>query len=139
MVNRERTAPKEIIPQRSRVIAELPLRESQTELLRELVAHLRQNRTLLREEWAARITEAQLLAAMTKEEIFPEATSVYDNYVEALATGTFGALQSPTPATFRTHHSSRRRNPRSRGHRAAAARRTGAIAVRQVSERFRRC
>ena len=29
-----------------------------TELLRELVAHLRQNRTQLREEWANRITEA---------------------------------------------------------------------------------
>ena len=65
-----------------------------TELLQELVAHLRQNRTQLREEWANRITEAQLLTAMTKEEIFTEATSVYDNYVETLATGTFEALQS---------------------------------------------
>ena len=65
-----------------------------TELLQELVAHLRQNRTYLREEWANRITEAQLLTAMTKEELFAEATSVYDNYVETLATGTFEALQS---------------------------------------------
>ena len=56
-----------------------------TELLQELVSHLRQNRTQLREEWANRITEAQLLTAMTKEELFAEATSVYDNYVEALA------------------------------------------------------
>src|ERR1700687_4000007 len=63
-------------------------------LLRELVAHLRENRTQLREEWARRITEAQLLTAMTKEEIFAEATSVYDNYVEALETGTFEALQA---------------------------------------------
>lgn len=63
-------------------------------LLRELVAHLRQNRTQLREEWARRITEAKLLTAMTKEEIFAEATSVYDNYVEALETGTFEALQA---------------------------------------------
>src|SRR3954464_3880177 len=63
-------------------------------LLRELVAHLRQNRTQLREEWARRITDAQLLTAMTKEEIFSEATSVYDNYVEALETGTFEALQA---------------------------------------------
>ena len=53
-------------------------------LLRELVAHLRQNRTVLREEWARRITEAQLLTALTPEEIFSEATSVYDNYVEVL-------------------------------------------------------
>ena len=63
-------------------------------LLRELVAHLRDNRTQLREEWARRITEAQLLTAMTKDEIFAEATSVYDNYVEALETGTFEALQA---------------------------------------------
>src|SRR5882757_9879859 len=63
-------------------------------LLRELVAHLRQNRTQLREEWVSRISEAQLLTAMTKEEIFAEATSVYDSYVEALQTGTFEALQT---------------------------------------------
>ena len=63
-------------------------------LLRELVSHLRQNRTRLREEWARRITKAQLLTAMTEAEIFAEATSVYDNYVEALETGTFEALQA---------------------------------------------
>src|SRR5204863_9364575 len=63
-------------------------------LLRELVAHLRQNRTQLREEWARRITRAELLTAMTEEEIFAEATAVYDNYVEALETGTFEALQA---------------------------------------------
>jgi rsbT co-antagonist protein RsbR len=63
-------------------------------LLRELVAHLRENRTQLREEWAHRITKAQLLTAMTEQEIFAEATSVYDNYVAALETGTFEALQA---------------------------------------------
>jgi rsbT co-antagonist protein RsbR len=68
--------------------------ESSAALLRELVAHLRQNRTQLREEWARRITEAQLLIAMTKEEIFTEATSVYDNYVEVLETGSVEALQA---------------------------------------------
>jgi rsbT co-antagonist protein RsbR len=68
--------------------------ESTSDLLRELVAHLGQSRTQLREEWARRITEARLLTAMTKEEIFAEATSVYDNYVEALETGTFEALQA---------------------------------------------
>src|SRR2546422_3106281 len=50
--------------------------EEPSELLRELVAHLRQNRTQLREEWVVRITETRLLTAMTKEEIFAEATSV---------------------------------------------------------------
>src|SRR5688572_3948762 len=63
-------------------------------LLRELVSHLRQHRTELREEWARRITEARLLMAMSKEEIFAEATAVYDQYVEALETGTFEALQA---------------------------------------------
>ena len=74
--------------------AGLELATTPDQLLRELVSHLRQNRTLLREEWARRITQAQLLTAMSKEEIFAEATSVYDNYVEALETGTFEALQA---------------------------------------------
>jgi rsbT co-antagonist protein RsbR len=68
--------------------------QSTQALLSELVAHLRESRTQLREEWARRITEAKLLTAMSNEEIFAEATSVYDNYVEALETGTFEALQA---------------------------------------------
>jgi rsbT co-antagonist protein RsbR len=68
--------------------------ESSAALLRELVSHLRQNRTQLREEWARRITDAELLTAMSKEEIFSEATSVYDNYVEVLETGSVEALQA---------------------------------------------
>src|SRR5574341_1652765 len=64
------------------------------DLLRELVAHLRQNRTPLREEWARRITESQLLTAMTKEEIFAEATTIFDNYVAVLETGSVEALQA---------------------------------------------
>src|SRR5438552_191491 len=63
-------------------------------LLRELVAHLRQHRTELREEWARRITDAKLLTAMSREEIFAEATSVYNNYVEALETGTLETLHA---------------------------------------------
>jgi rsbT co-antagonist protein RsbR len=68
--------------------------DSTAALLRELVSHLRQHRTELREEWARRITQAKLLTAMSNDEIFAEATSVYDNYVEALETGTFEALQA---------------------------------------------
>jgi len=64
------------------------------DLLCELVAHLRQNRSQLREEWACRITEAQLLTAMSREEILAEATAVYDNYMAALETGTYKALQA---------------------------------------------
>jgi rsbT co-antagonist protein RsbR len=68
--------------------------ETTVSLLRELVAHLRQKRSELREEWATRIMDAELLTAMTKDEILAEATSVYDNYVEALETGTYEALQA---------------------------------------------
>jgi len=71
-----------------------PAPETTTVLLRELVAHLRENRTQLREEWARRITEAGLLTAMTREEIFAEATAVYDNYVAVLETGSVEALQA---------------------------------------------
>src|SRR6478672_1654236 len=62
-------------------------------LLPQLVKHLRQNRTVLREEWARRITEAELLTAMTPYELFSEATTVYDSYVEVLETGSVEALQ----------------------------------------------
>ena len=67
--------------------------DGSAELLRELVGHLRQNRSQLREEWARRINGAKLLTAMSQEEIFSEATSVYDNYVEVLETGSVEALQ----------------------------------------------
>jgi rsbT co-antagonist protein RsbR len=62
--------------------------------LRELVSHLRENRTQLRDEWATRIIEARLLTSMTEQEVFAEATSVYDNYLDALETGTLEALQA---------------------------------------------
>ena len=68
--------------------------ESTAALLRELVAHLRENRTPLREEWVRRITESKLLMAMTRDEIFAEATSVYDNYVAVLESGSVEALQA---------------------------------------------
>jgi len=68
--------------------------DTTTALMRELVAHLRENRTGLREEWLRRIFETELLTAMTREEVFAEATSVYDSYVEALETRTLEALQS---------------------------------------------
>src|SRR5690348_10666280 len=62
-------------------------------LLPELVAHLREHRTQLRREWANRITDESLLSAMTPQEVFTEATSVYDNYVGVLETGSVEALQ----------------------------------------------
>src|SRR5258707_824052 len=73
---------------------EPPRAQPTADLLSELVAHLRENRTQLREEWVRRITESRLLTAMTKDEIFAEATSVFDNYVEVLETGSVEALQA---------------------------------------------
>ena len=63
-------------------------------LLHQLVAHLREQRGDLREEWTRRITDAQLLRAMTAQEIFSEVTAVYDNYVTALETGSVETLQA---------------------------------------------
>jgi len=68
---------------------------------------------------------------MTEEEIFAEATSVYDNYVEALETGTFEALQAYArnlseriiPRGVETHEVV--------GIVLVAARRAGPLAVRQ--------
>jgi rsbT co-antagonist protein RsbR len=74
-------------------VSHIPV-ESPITLLHELVAHLRENRSQLRQEWARRISVAQILTAMNQEEILAEATSVYDNYVEALETGTYEALQA---------------------------------------------
>ncbi len=75
-------------------VAIQPALETDAPLVRELVAHLRQNRTQLREEWARHITEAKLLTTMTMEEIFAEATALYDNYLEALETGSIEALET---------------------------------------------
>ena len=62
-------------------------------LLPQLVAHLREHRAELRKEWADRIESTHLLQAMTAQEIGSETTSVYDNYVEVLETGSVDALQ----------------------------------------------
>ena len=70
------------------------LSEESQQLLQELVGYLRDNRTMLREEWARRISEAELLRVMSDEEIFSEATAVYDNYVDALETGSIETLET---------------------------------------------
>jgi rsbT co-antagonist protein RsbR len=67
--------------------------EDEKQLLPELVAHLREHRSKLREDWTGRIGDSRLLSAMTQQEVAAEATSVYDNYVEVLETGSVEALQ----------------------------------------------
>ena len=84
VMQRERVAPRDA--QMHRALG--------SELLRELVAHLRQNRTLLSGQWLTRIGEAQLLTSMTREELLAEAPSVYDSYVAALESGSYEALQA---------------------------------------------
>src|SRR3712207_5058784 len=68
-------------------------RTDEDQLLPQLVAHLREHRTKLRQEWSRRIQDAGLLHAMTPQEMAAETTSVYDNYVEVLETGSVEALQ----------------------------------------------
>src|SRR5215210_6626254 len=77
-----------------RILVETPLQGVEIERLHELVADLRERRTELREEWARRITDAQLLTVMAPDEIFSEVTAVYDNYVDALETGSVETLQA---------------------------------------------
>lgn len=74
-------------------LMQAPKAEEDDSCLPELVSHLRDNRTQLREEWAQRITDAKLLAAMSEEEIFSEVTSVFDKYVDTLETGSVESLQ----------------------------------------------
>src|SRR5437588_280548 len=83
----DKNPPRGPVAQKART-PELARTEPRIELLRELVAHLRQNRTLLRDEGRARIAEAALRTALTRGEIFAERTSGYDTHDAALGTGT---------------------------------------------------
>ena len=67
--------------------------EDEDQLLPQLVSPLREHRTRLRPEWELRIQDAHLLHAMTPQEMAAETTSVYDNYVGVLETGSVEALQ----------------------------------------------
>ena len=57
-------------------------------MLRELVAHLREHRAQLREEWAKRISAAALLTAMSKEDNSP----VYSEFLQQRVTAEFPAV-----------------------------------------------
>lgn len=81
-------------PRKPAVHATAPSDETRDVLLPEFVEHLRQNRMALCEQWITHIGQAELLTGMSKEETFSEATSVYDNYVEALESGSVEVLQA---------------------------------------------
>jgi rsbT co-antagonist protein RsbR len=63
-------------------------------ILHELVSHLRDERSTLRQEWARRISDAKLLSVMTPGEVFSEVTAAYDNYVSVLETGSVETLKT---------------------------------------------
>jgi rsbT co-antagonist protein RsbR len=75
-------------------VAEAPARDGESSLLPEVVSYLRDSGKQLREEWVRRITDAELLHAMSPEEINTEVTAVYDNYVDTLETGSVETLQA---------------------------------------------
>jgi signal transduction histidine kinase len=62
-------------------------------VLKELIRHLRRSRARLRELWVHRILDGPYLTAMSAEEICAETTSIYDSYLEVLATGDIEALE----------------------------------------------
>jgi rsbT co-antagonist protein RsbR len=80
--------PQDVLERRAPVLL-----EDGEQLLPQLVAHLREHRTRLQQDWAQRIGDSHLLQAMTPQEMAAETTSVYDNYVEVLETGSVEALQ----------------------------------------------
>ena len=71
-----------------------PSAGNRVDLLGEWIVHLRQRRAPLREEWARRMRESKLLPRMSEEEIFYEASSLFDHYVEVLENGSDEALQA---------------------------------------------
>jgi rsbT co-antagonist protein RsbR len=70
------------------------LQSQHADVLRELIAHLRENRDSLREEWVQRIISARFLTGMSDDEIQAECKSVYDNYLGTLETGSLEALEN---------------------------------------------
>jgi rsbT co-antagonist protein RsbR len=80
--------------QNNPVATQAPPEQGEGSLLPEVVSYLRDSREQLREEWVRRIADAQLLGAMSAEEIFTEVTTVYDNYVDTLETGSVERLQA---------------------------------------------
>jgi rsbT co-antagonist protein RsbR len=78
----------------NQTVAEAPARGGESSLLPEVVSYLRDSGKRLREEWVRRITDAELLHAMSPGEIDAEVSAVYDNYVDTLETGSVETLQA---------------------------------------------
>jgi signal transduction histidine kinase len=63
-------------------------------VLEELIKHLRRNSARLRKLWLDGILEGQYLTAMSADEICAETGSIYDSYLEVLATGDIESLEA---------------------------------------------
>jgi signal transduction histidine kinase len=66
----------------------------QSAVLEELIGHLRDNRECLRHLWLHRILDGGYLTAMSADEIGAETASLYDSYLEVLATGDLEVLEA---------------------------------------------
>ncbi len=107
------------------------------QLLPQLVAHLREHRTNLRQDWASRIQGSGLLHAMT-----PAGDGRRDHVgLRQLRRGARDRQRrgpaALRPRPVRADHPARGGDPRGRRHRAAAARRAGPVPVREVPARLR--
>ena len=68
--------------------------EAAVVMMRELVAHFRERREPLRQQWVERMTGKGLLAGLTPEETERESITIYDTCVGCLETGKYDAAQT---------------------------------------------
>lgn len=64
------------------------------ELLQELVAHFRNERTPLRQEWVRQMTAKGFLEGMTREETEVESATIYDTCIECLETSSYVSAEA---------------------------------------------
>jgi len=68
--------------------------EAAVVMMRELVAHFRERREPLRQQWVERMTGKGLLAGLTPEETERESITIYDTCVGCLETGKYDVAQT---------------------------------------------
>src|SRR5574341_1098158 len=68
--------------------------ESSTALLQELVAHFREKREALRQQWVQQMTSKGLLAGLSQEAIETESITIYDTVIVCLETGEYEGAQA---------------------------------------------
>lgn len=71
-----------------------PRDKSKESLVRELVAHFREKREVLRRQWVQQMTGKGFLAGLTPEETERESITIYDTCVGCLETGKYDAAQT---------------------------------------------